>query len=71
MSQLPVRVHCGPPSTLPYSLVGVWSRPAGRLVHLQALGKEANLMILSGSLFGHLILIMHVRLNLNRNKSSL
>lgn len=70
-SQLPVRIHGGSLSTLPYSLVSCWTSPARRLVHLQALGEEANLIGLSGSLFGHLILIMHVRLNLNCNKSSL
>jgi len=70
-SKLPLLVRCGPLYTLLCSLVGGWTGSACRLVHLEALGKEANLLVLSGSLFGHLILILHGRLNLNCNKSSL
>ena len=67
LSQLPLWIHCCPLNILQYSLLSILSGPAGRLVHLKALGEKANLMRLSGSLFGHLILIMHVRLNLKCN----
>lgn len=60
----PVLLHRGPLNTLLGSLGSGRSGPASRLVHLEAGSKEANLMSFSGSLFGHLILIKHVRLNL-------